>query len=300
MMKNTISYTCTLIISGMLLTAGAAQEDSIYRDYSNRQCPILDTPFQSLSSLEIGYTMPAKNNAEGWDDVAVAEINTWLRLLYLENESGSDLEMKLMLDSYILQGFDGSDSSYSMTMARMLFRWDQRFEYGLGMQLEAQPGIYSTLDSLSGDFFAVPCGFNLIYAFSGNTAIFAGANVYPGFDLEVEPRGGFHFSSTDQVIIELAYPESKFVYRPCEWFRLTIGGRIMEWPQFSMGDDHRKTIYYEEMRAYAGFDFCITDYTEIYLRCGEVFDRTISFEADSSDVEIEDAMFFKFGIGGRL
>ena len=273
---------------------------SLYRDLDERECPILDTPFPLISGLEAYYTLPAKSTATAWDDIATIEVDAWIRFLYLETEMGGDIEMIAHWNSLILQNFDGAGSGYPLAIAAIPIRWSQRFDYGWGMQLEIEPGMYSTLKSFEGKDFTVPAGLNLIQAFTPDIALFAGLKVYPGFKTAVVPRGGLHMSLRDEVLAEIAYPESRFEYSPMRGLRFHVSGGIVNWPEYNMGDDVRERIMYDEMNVRGGIDIGILDTVEITLQGGYVFERTLSFKASSADVDIEDAPFFGLGIRGRL
>lgn len=279
---------------------GGYDEGSMYRNLEERECPILDTPFSRMSALEVFYTLPAKSTATAWDDIAAAEIDAWLRFLYLENEMGGDLEMLVHWNSLILQNFDGVDSWYPLATAAIPIRWSQRFEYGWGMQLEIEPGLYSTLKSFELKDFNVPAGLNVIHAFTPNFALFAGARVYPGFKMPVVPRGGLHLSSGDVALVEIAYPESRLEFMPFRGLRFHVSGGILNWPEFNMGDDERERIMYDDLHVRGGFDVGITDSIELTFQGGYVFERTLSFKGEGADVDIEDAPLFGLGIRGRL
>lgn len=274
--------------------------ESLYRNMDERQCPILDTPFPLISGLEVFYTLPAKSTATAWDDIATTEVDAWIRYLYLENDYGGDLQMIAHWNSLILLNFDGASSGYPLAIATLPIRWSQRFDYGWGMQLEIEPGLYSTLKSFELKDFNVPAGLNVIQAFTPNVALFAGLKVYPGFKTAFVPRGGLHMSSADEVVAEIAYPESRFEYSPIRGLRFHVAGGINNWAEYNMGDDVRERIMYDDLHVRGGIDVGITDCAEITFQGGYVFQRTLSFKANSADVDIEDAPFFGVGIRGRL
>ena len=279
---------------------GDYDEGSLYRNLDERECPILDTPFPLMSALELRYTLPAKSTATAWDDIATAEVDAWLRFLYLENELGGDLEMIVRWNSLILQNFDGADSWYPLAIAAIPVRWSQRFEAGWGMQLEIEPGLYSTLKSFEIKDFNIPAGLNLIHAFTPDVALFAGLKVYPGFKTAVVPRGGIHMSGADVVVAEIAYPESRLEIKPFRGLRIHVSGGIMNWPEYNMGDDERERIMYDDFHVRGGFDVGITDSVELTFQGGYVFERTLSFKGTGADVDIENAPVFGLGIRGRL
>lgn len=279
-----------------------AAEPASYRNLDTRECPVLDMPFRTFWGLEGGYAFPAESTAPAWDDVGMVEAVAWARFVDWENDIGGGLEIYGRWESLILQGVSGTGSDgYPLTTAGLAFRWSQRYLNGYGLMLDAAPGIHSTLDTVGGNGFAVPCGATLVKAFSPDFAIFAGASVYPGFDQVVDPRGGLRWALRDSVIVDLAYPETRLVLAPHRRFQFVAGARAMLWPEYDMGDDDaRKTLRYDEIRAYGGFDIGVTESVDISLRGGYLFGREISFETGDPDVEIEDAPFAGVAISGRL
>lgn len=302
-MKNTHSLLplLSLILLSTTSLVAAPGNTSEYRNLDNRECPILDTPFAALSALEFGYTPPARTTATGWDKTSVAELTAWVRCCYFENTIGSDFEMRMSFDSFILNGFDGSGSGYPLCAVTLPMTWSQRYDAGWGLQLQAEPGLFTTLQNTDGDSFAVPVGLRFIKACSPNFAFFFGARAYPQFDQVADPWAGLHWSVPNVLLIELAYPETRMAFGPADGCRFVLGGRILTWPEYSMGkDDSRKRILYDETRAHLGFEWSATEYTEFSLQTGYIFDRTVNFEENGSEVEIEDAVFVRFGIRGRM
>ena len=285
-----------LLLTGSLLHG----EDASYRNLDQRECPILDTPYRTLSGLEVGYEFPASSDAAGWGDLSVYELDAWVRCLDWENESGGDLEIQLQANTMVLQTSKSSDG-FSLTRAGPFLQWSQRFVDGYGMQVNATPGLYSALQSgMSGKDFSVPFGITGIKAFSPDFAVFAGVRVYPTFQQSLDPVLGIRWADRDDVLVQLGYPESRFEYSLSTELRLIAGARLWLWPDYGLGDDARERLRFEEGRAFAGVEWACTEYTVLSLKCGYLFDRKIEFESESPDVRIDDAPFVAIGIGGRL
>jgi hypothetical protein len=280
---------------GVTSSLQAALEEGVADDYD---CPLLDSPerARSYAGLEAGYVFPAETSVATWEKMAVIEVGTWGGLIYAKNDWGGDFEVRAHGDSMILQNYDGLDSGYPLTSVRLFTQWSQRFVHGYGLQLDASPGLYSALESFTGDDFAVPFGFTAIKAFSEHTAVFAGLTAYPTFEQVVDPRLGLRLTSKDIVTFDLAYPETKLVVGRQDGLRLVGGARMMLWPQYNMGDDPREFLRYREARAYGGLSWGRSGSTEISLQGGYTFGRQLSFGDDSPDVDIEDAPFVKLGL----
>lgn len=290
-----------LLMTGM--PAWVKGADS-YRSFEERQCPILDTPYRTFRGLELGYVAPAGSLTAGWNDMSMMEVSAWGRVLSWENEVGGELEIRGHWDSMLLQFSDvpsGMDSSYGLSMGRIFMQWSQRFLNGWGLQMDVSPGLYSGLEQVGGDDFSAPAGLTLIKAFTPNVALFAGVSLYPTFDQTVDPRVGLRWSRRDDVVLQLAYPESRYEVSPSKSLRLHLGARLWIWPEYQLGDeDPRERLQYDEGRVYGGIEWAFNRWTELSLQGGYVFNRTMAFEASSPDVELDDAPFVRIGFTGRL
>ena len=286
---------------GALLISTALNAESYFRQPENRECPVLDVPFDNLSAFDTFYAPAAETTAASWGDLASIRLYAWVRFLYLEGDLGWDLEMKAAWDSLTLQGFETGDSAFTMAMGTFPIRLSSRLVGGWGLQLEADPGIYSTLNGLTGKDLNCPAGGRVIFAFDPDTAVFAGFKFYPGFDTAVVPRLGFVYNNGESFLAELAYPESRLQFGFGSSVRLHFSAEFRDWPEYYMGDDDvRKSISYDEISVKTGLDWGITDLTEITIQAGYLAGRKFTFEAQSPDVKLEDSPFFGIGIRGRM
>lgn len=275
-------------------------EDASYRNLDTRECPILDTPYRTHSGFEVGYELPAPTDAAGWGDLSVYEVDAWVRCIDWETDFGGDLEIQAQWNTLVLQMSEDSDV-YSLTRAGLFLQWSQRFIDGYGMQVNATPGLYSALQSdVSGKDFSVPFGVVGIKALSPDFALFAGVRVYPDFQQPVDPVVGLRWSYRDDVLLQLGYPESRLEYSPVRPLRFVTAARLWLWPDYSMGDDVRERLRFQEGRVLGGIEWACTEHTVFSLTGGYLFDRRISFESSSPDVRIDDAPFVMIGISGRL
>ena len=78
-MNRPLAPFVVLFLMGSLLYG----DDTSYRNLNARQCPILDTPYRTLSGLEVGCEFPASTDATGWGDLSVYEWDAWVRCLEL-------------------------------------------------------------------------------------------------------------------------------------------------------------------------------------------------------------------------
>ncbi|MDD4872021.1 MAG: DUF6268 family outer membrane beta-barrel protein, partial [Kiritimatiellae bacterium] len=189
---------------------------------------------------------------------------------------------------------------YSLNRAGLALVWSQRYLHGFGMQINATPGLYSDLESVSGEDFSVPFGVTAIQALSKNFAFFAGVRVYPSFQKVVDPVAGIYWSSRNDVVVQLGYPESRFEYSPNNILRFIAGARLWLWPDYNMGDDERQRLLFSEGRTFGGIELACGKHTLLTMKGGYLFSRKISFEEEADDVEIDNAPFVSLGLSGRF
>lgn len=276
---------------GLLLNAGAQE----YYDTS-LQCPILDTPAATYAGMSVDYAPATASTAAGWEDVAVVSAALWGELLFLENDWGGDFVTRVHWDTMVLQGFDGGDSGYPLTMANLFLQYSQRYVNGYGLRVDASPGLYTVLDDASGDAFSVPFGLTAIKAVSPGYALFIGASAYPGFDMVVDPRLGIRWKNDDYMVFDLAYPETRLTLRATAAVHLYLGGRYLSWPEYAMGDDKRERLRYREGRLFGGLEIDFTKNMRFELEGGYLAERQIEFEAASGDVTLEDGGYASLGV----
>jgi len=301
---NAHRLSAALVLAATLAVccgAARAQND----DSLEYQCPILDSPYRTASrayqGLELGY-LPAAPTSASWGDLLMAEAGVWGEWFYWENDQGSDILIRGMLDATWLSGDSkaGAEETWlsePLTMARVSLQWSQRFVDGFGLQMEATPGLYTTFESLKSDDFGCPVRLQLIKALSSEFAVFAGATVYPRFETQVDPLLGIALLRRDWMHLAIAYPESRFVLGQPKGIRLAAGAKFSRWQQYNMGDDAREFAQTRDTRVYGGLELGRPGALEVVLHGGYAFERTIEF-GDETKVEIDDAPYFRFGIQG--
>jgi len=286
------------IIASFLAGSLLYGADESYRNLDKRICPILDTPYRTLSGLEMIYEFSSKTDASGWGKLSVYDINAWVRLVEWENKSGGDLEIQAQINSLFLET-SATSESFSLMRADFFLQWSQRFINGYGLQLHASPGLYSSLQKVTGNDISIPFGITGIKAFSPGSAFFAGIRVYPDINDPVEPIAGFRWAHRDDFVAQLAYPESRLEFSPAESIRFIIGASMWVLPDYNMGNDDRERIQIEESRVFGAIEFTVSEYTIFSLKGGYLFDREVSFKASIDEVEVEDAPFAGIAFSGR-
>jgi len=286
-----------VLMGAMAIPAGA---ESFYRNPDERDNPVVDMPFATRWELDSGYVFPAETTAAGWEDLSAVEIGAWARFGNWESEYGLDFDLSGHWDTMLVDFSAEETDVYPLTMARVALEWTQRFENGGGLAVDAEPGLYSGMESFEGDDFSVPFGFTGSMAVNPSFAWLAGLSVYPTFDQVVDPRLGVRLAHRDNVILDIAYPETRLVLSPVDGFRVSAGIQVKLWPEYNMGDDPRERLQYDEIRASGALEFAVGPALELSLQGGYLMEREMAFESGGEDVEIEDAPFAKLGLNGRF
>ncbi|MFO1531768.1 MAG: hypothetical protein U1F77_19040 [Kiritimatiellia bacterium] len=272
--------------------------------------PILDKTPDTFWNTQLGYVFPAKPDFKAWDDIGIFEISGEGNFWYTETDFGGDFHLKGDLDAFILNGFDGVSSGYPMVAARLNLLYSQRFIDGYGMQTELMPGLYSTLDGLTGKDFALPFSLAAVKDVSPGFGALLGLSIYPGFDQTVDPKVALRWEISDDpdpgkpayLTAEIGYPESKIRYTPDDEWALVGGFRMWNWPEFQMDEeDARERIMFDESRLFIGAELPFDEAVLGYVEAGYAFGRTIDFENNKAqaEVDLDNAPYLKIGMGGR-
>ncbi len=295
-----------LLVAGVTLLAVNAQGQGYYRDAYNRACPVLDMPYEASQGAGITHVTGAGTGTTGWgDDISETHLQFWGRMGTWENAWGGELEVRSHLDLRMLEGFaaaSGIDQFHTLGMLRAALVWHQRFLGGIGLQVRTFPGLYMAVDEPDGDVFAIPAGGRLIYAISPEWAVWAGADSYPGFDVEVDPALGFVYQYLEELRVQVGYPETRLAWTPyMRRFRAMAGATFSRWPEYRLGSgDAREWMRMLETRAYAGFGWAMSGGTEFVLQGGYAWDREIRFGGETAAVTIDDAPFVRLAFRGLL
>ncbi len=279
------------LLAGIVWAGGAvrAQDEGV-------DCPVLDVPPATFVGFTAGYTLPAAVTDPGSDDTAVAEAEFGGELYHGENDLGADVTFSAHWASQVLTGY--GESSYALHRGYLRVQYQQRFLGGVGLILEAEPGLYSALDGLDGGDLAVPCGATLVKAVNPRFALLVGARIYPTFDLQADPHVGFRWQPNRFFTLDLAYPETRLAAGFPDGVRWVMGAWLRRWPEYGMGDDPRERLRFDEGRAYGGLEMDIAQSVRLTLLGGYAFGRELEFERGGEPIEFDDAPTFQVGVAG--
>ena len=287
------SMMCVLLCTMMLavVRVGAQGEPSPYY-----YCSILDEEPESIWDAQFGHVFAGSNDAPGWDDVGFFELKGSIGLWYHETNKGGDLDLRASTDTRILRGFDGTTSGYPLSIINLFLRWNQRFAYGYGLQVDLKPGLYSSLDGFSGDNWAFPFTVAGLRALNEDLSVLAGLSIYPSFDRVIDPKIGARWLPSDDVSVDVFYPETKLKFQLSPVLSVHVGARFLNWLEFQMDDDDaRDRLQLDESRLSVGVDVREGEYGKWTIDFGYYFDRTVDFEAGDAGVDIDDSFGISLG-----
>ena len=291
-----MKYLCLVCVWCCALLVFGGRADAQEYDSPFYYCCILDKKTESIWDAEVGYVFEGSNDAEGWDDVGFIALKGSAGLAYFETEYGGDIDLRATTDTRILQGFDGTSSGYPLSIINLFLRWNQRFQYGYGLQFDFKPGLYSTLDGFGGGNWAFPFTAAGLRALNEQMTVVAGLSVYPSFDRVIDPKIGLRWVPNDDVLVDLFYPETKVNFQLSPVVGVHIGARFLTWLEYQMDeDDERDRLQLDENRLSVGLDLRNSDYGKWTFGLGYYFDRTIDFEEAATGVDIDDSFGFHVG-----
>lgn len=290
----------------LLLCFGAVVDaQDWYRDWNQRVCPVLDTPFRTFRGVEITHAPGADTGTTGWgDSVSVTDVALWGRLPRWANDYGGELEVRGHADLRVLSGMkagSGIDRQHGFVMLRGAAVWHQRYYGGVGLQVRMQPGMYTAVGKLAGNVFSVPVGATLVQAFSPEFAVFAGGDYYADFAVEFDPVLGLLYSRHKEIWLQLAYPETRLSFRPYGGrFAFGAGADVVRWPEYRLvRDDTYRRLRFQENQAYVALSWDTRGFTQFDVRIGYLFDRSATFE-DGPKVVFADTPFVSIGFSALL
>ncbi len=261
-------------------------------------CPVLDVPPEQFIRGSAGYVWPAALSERGSKDMGVAEFEVGGDLAYWENDLGADLLLSGHWALQTLEGYGRGTSLYALHRAYLHLAWRQRYLGGFGSIVHVSPGLYTTFDGISAGALGCPAGFTLIQAPSPQWAILLGATAYPGFDVVVDPQAAIVGRPNPHVRLELGYPETKVSVGDAEGLRFVAGAWYRRWPDYDMPDDPRERLQVREARAWAGLEWDIARTVRLSLIGGVAFAREINFKIAGTPLDVDEAPFVQFTIGG--
>lgn len=271
---------------------------SVQAQYGQGYCQLLDRMEEPFWKAYAGYTT-RERLSEG-KKVALAEAGVGSGLMYLRTNIG-DFDLRADIDSIFFMGSGGIDLPDQVTAARLDLKHVLRFQDGYALQLGLQPGIYSEFKGFKARDFFVPFSAKGILAVNDRLSLMAGLQFYPGFRKWIAPRAGARWAITDFLLLDLFYPASRLSFRPNYNWTFSVGAEQREELEYHLPKgDNRRSVTLDETRFFIGVDRVRSDTTQWMFEFGRVVNRDIDFRRNASAHDLEDATYFRIGIGGLI
>lgn len=260
-------------------------------------------------SAELSYTA-ASGISQG--TVRLGDLTT------LQNRVGYLGTFKRTENYSLLAGFDWQRFSFGLpdgtvlpntlqsTAVKIGNNW--RFAENWSMRLEAEPGIYSDFDDLSGEDFNVPFLYRLTYDMNPNLSWTLGLSVNFWSDVPVIGGVGVRWRFADQWTLNLILPRPRIEYRPNDSLTLFAGGELKGGSYRVAEDFGRRNgnasldgeiLDYREIRAGAGLRWNFSRMLSAGVDGGWTLDRRFHFDDRDLQINGKGAPYVQFVLSGK-
>lgn len=279
-----------------LASAGAsppAPEDGLYP-----YCPIVDGARDPLAAGSVGWT-PNAAIRHASEKFGFVEMAGHVSFGYFRTQAG---DFDLSFHGRLWFATDGRryDVPDTFGQGAVRVRWDHRTPQGLTFRGEMLPGYYAELGHLEWDDLALPVKLSGIQTIHRSFAVQAGFGIYPGFENAFDPILGVRFAPHPDFTVDLAYPESRAVWRVHPDVGIVGEYQIHRVWQFSRehGADGGDFVL-RDHRLAAGADVRLTPFVRATGRAGMLLQREIGSERGIfREAGVSDSLFLSFGIAG--
>lgn len=265
-----------------------------------KECQILDALPQDVYEFDLEYIPSSEVDGFGKTDM-IGMSADWA-FAYFRFKDAGDIDLNLRAESTIfVHSLDGFFPSQVGKMA-LDAGWALRLDQGYAVQARAQPGLYSSFNTLSSDAFFCPFSLALIRAFDPSLSAMAGVEVRPDFDLPVMPLIGAVWAINDNLTLDARCPRSKLNYCLARNWNTYLAFDWVNMTYAVSGVVDRMTM--NDLKAYWGISCQLSNQALLRAEVGTIFDRSVKYENSSLDVnqeaDIERACFFRLGIGAAF
>lgn len=191
---------------------------------------------------------------------------------------------------YFLDGPTQTDLPARLYSVRWEFRQQYPLHERLAMDLSISPGLYSDFEQGGSDIVRVLGRALFAYLWSEHSQILFGFLYLDRDDVNVLPAGGWIYTPTDDVRMELVFPRPKFAYRTSNttefsrWIYLAgeFGGDAWAVERTTGTTDN---LAYRDLRLIFGFEQKYANGRSLLLEAGYVFSRQVEFTSNVGDFD---------------
>lgn len=264
--------------------------------------PFLDANAESDAWYRL--SLVASGDVEGCEDgfglyVAEAHFNLYQGRDILAGDLFINLDPSLA----ILSDDAGLSFMPSVLIALPIdFAWIWRYLNGWSFELGATPGIYADAKGLfQTESLGLPFRGCFYYALAPETAVRAGVEIRPGWDLIAMPLVGIAWQPSEMFFAEVGLPRSLAevqigpvgLYGKIQWNNMTYA--------LDDHDENPKSFTLNGWQFGAGVSVAFTDTIRLAFEAGIITGRDITFE-DSGDLEldVDSAPYFSVLFGSEF
>ena len=182
------------------------------------------------------------------------------------------------------------------------FAWIWRYLNGWSLELGATPGLYADAKGLfQSHSLGLPLRGCFYYALSPDTAVRAGVEIRPTWDLVAMPLVGIAWQPSDIFFAEIGLPRSLAevqlgpvgIYGKIAWNNMTYA--------LDDHDDNPEKFTINGWQFGAGVSVSFTETIRLAFEAGVITGRDITFEdADDLDLDVDSAMYFSVLFGSEF
>ncbi|MDE0838592.1 MAG: DUF6268 family outer membrane beta-barrel protein [Kiritimatiellae bacterium] len=172
-----------------------------------------------------------------------------------------------------------------------------RYTGGYALQFGIRPGLYADMDALETDSIFVPFSGYFLKRVTPHVSAIAGAEVRPGFGLDVLPTLALDWEISDTMFLRLGIPETRFDLLLDRGFATYI--RVeKESDSFGLDDDEafaRDTVTLEHVGAAVGLTKELRNDFSVGVELGGRFESEIEV-LGPSDIEVDSAAYVRLSV----
>lgn len=261
-------------------------------------CQIVDKPLDHFYEVGLSYT--PESRFEGHGKSEVVELNVDWPFGYIKDFGGGAIDFNLVVDDILFMDSAGLNLPNQLGVVAVDSGFTLRSNSGLSIQIRLKPGFYTDLDEIDADGFHLPVSFALIRAFTPEFSGVIGLDVRPGFDRLFMPIAGLAWKISDDLRLDAGLPHSRFQWAVTPELKTYVA---FDWENtsFELGESNggdERMITLEDMNAYVGMQYRVSDILQFKGEIGNVFNRSVEFgSVADSKIEIQDSLFVRFAIG---
>jgi hypothetical protein len=186
---------------------------------------------------------------------------------------------------------------------------NQRLSKRWSMTFEAQPGLYSDFEDISGDDFNVPFGAGVMFNQNRDLQWLVGLRVNLRSDYPITPAAGIRWAFADRWTLLLGAPRTRLEFSASDRLALFVGGDV-QGGTYTVAEDFGKpsrrrdldgeTVEYREIRIGLGARYQFSKNMGATFDFGWMTDRRFEFDDEDLLLNGDGAGFVRFGVSGSF